>query len=304
MDYGVKHEPGAVAREDWRGMFGDVGRFFAEIRRFGAAFIEMPCGEETDHAGLLEQAGRAAEAGLYVAIHPYFENTMAPEIFDARKTWPGLHRMFATAEAIAGITGHEVPLVFHGGRAHCPPHQVPLDEAFARARAFFTWAETETRRSFPRARVLCETQLPFPDEELPRTRLGDNYADCVRLVEGTGLGLCWDFGHMFLSARQGRSPPVPPAGFLRRVGHVHCHDVIARDGALHDHRPPGTGIAPWRENLGLLAGAGFAAGVLLEIGVAGLGGYGPLGAMLKTAVAAGEASCRARAWAQPRGEGV
>jgi sugar phosphate isomerase/epimerase len=284
MDYGIKHDPMAAGRGDWRDIFTDLARFFAEVRRFGATFIEMPCGEDWDLGLLVDHAKQAARAGLWASVHPYYGDDLAPEIFQAEKAGPGLRRLFEAVQTIGDITGHAVPVVFHGGHANCPPHHVPLDEALARARDYFAWADLTVRQSFPRGQVLCETAFPFPDAEWPRTRLGDNYADCLILVHGSGARTCWDFGHMYFAAHFGRTPWTPPPEFLRRVGHVHCHDVIRSADGLHDHQPPGTGIAPWRENLKLLAGAGFTGGVLFEIDLVGLGGYVQLEGMLRSAI--------------------
>jgi len=55
-------------------------------------------------------------------------------------------------------------------------------------------------------------------------------------------------------------PLFPPAEFLRRIIHVHCHDA---DG--EDHQPLVHGNVPWKEFLKKLAAAGFDGTVVLEV---------------------------------------
>ena len=288
MDYGIKHDPTVAGRDNWRAMFTDLARFFAEARRFGATFVEMPCGEDWDLGLLVEHARQAARAGLWASVHPYYGDDLAPEIFQAEKAGPGLRRLFEAVQAIGDITGHAVPVVFHGGHAHHPPHDVHLDEAMARARDHFAWADRTARQDFPRAQVLCETALPYADADWPRTRLGDSYAGCLRLIDGSGARTCWDFGHTYFAAHYRRTTWEPPPEFLRQVGHVHCHDVVRKADGLHDHQPPGTGIGTWRENLKLLAAEGYAGAILFEIDLVGLGGYAQLEGMLKTGIGGAE----------------
>ena len=58
--------------------------------------------------------------------------------------------------------------------------------------------------------------------------------------------------------------------------------MIEQGGRLDDHQPLGTGIAPWRENLTLLASAGYRGGILFEINVMSFGGPAGLAAMLRS----------------------
>jgi sugar phosphate isomerase/epimerase len=56
--------------------------------------------------------------------------------------------------------------------------------------------------------------------------------DIARDVDSTKVGFCWDIGHALSSVAQDRLELDPPSEFLRRVIHVHVHDV-APDGDTH-----------------------------------------------------------------------
>lgn len=282
MDLGIKCEPLKAARDDWRRLYGSLADVARAARGAGAAFAEINWDEVLPPDRVLETARPLADAGLWVSVHPYHSGALAPEIFsDAAR--PGLLRLLETGESVSAISGRDVPMIFHGGRALAEPHHVPFDEAMVRAAHFFSWADAEIANHFPHVRLLAETQLPHLPEERPRIRLGDTWEDCLRLVDGTRARICWDFGHAFQSVELGRHAAEPPPEFLRRVGHVHAHDVILRDGRFHDHQPLGAGIAPWRENLRRLAGVGFEGGVLLEFDLMLLGGPDGLASMLRFA---------------------
>jgi sugar phosphate isomerase/epimerase len=279
MDCGIKCEPKRLAAEDWRAAYGDLPKLARQARAHGAAFIELKWEEDTPAPLMLEFARQAADAGLWVSVHPYLWQ-LGPEAFTEATHAAGLRQTLDLAAEISQITGHDVPLIFHAGHVHMEPHQAPYADALRRARDFFAWAVRETQRR-PRVRVMSETQLPVRPPEPRRARLADTWAECMRSVEDVPLGICWDFGHTFLGSRYGKHAAFPPPEFLRKVGHVHAHDVIQGAGAaLEDHQPLGSGLAPWRENLRRLAAVGYSGGILLETDIASLGGYVGLAAML------------------------
>jgi len=285
MDYGLKYSLAETSADDWRALYEDPARFFAAVRACGVTFAEISWTESDDSDAVLRAASLLRSAGLWASVHSYRDRALAPEAFDADAPAPILREILGTAEAVADLAGHDVPLIFHAGRALDEPHHRPLDQAMASARAFVACADAETGRSFPHVRCLIETQLPFGPHEAPRVRLGDTYADCLALVAGTGVGVCWDFGHSFLAWRRGKHGETLPEALLRRVGHVHAHDVVETDGSFEDHRLLGTGLVPWRGHFRRLAAVGFSGPILFEIGVVPFGGYGPLADWLRAVIA-------------------
>jgi len=268
MDYGIR--VGAEQRwdADLRPRFGELPAFLDGMRALGVRFVEFGTDEDPPRDNLIAYAHACAGAGLRVSLHPYLRR-FGPEAFGAG-VWPDDLRPFLRlADELGEIAGGPAPLVFHGGMADYKPHYVGLATATANARAFLAWAEEEVRAACPRVRLFCETQLPAePDDAF--VRVGYTYERCMGLVEGTDIGVCWDFGHAFRSVLLGHHAPMPPAEFLRRVGHVHAHDTIPhpeKPARTIDHRALGTGICPWRDYARLLAEAGYAGGILFELPV-------------------------------------
>lgn len=289
MDYGIK-----ASVDHWdlemRAQFGEREEFLGRLHNCGVAFVEMPVGDTPDDDALGEAARACREAGIYVSLHPYLRE-FGLESFGRPETEQGLRRLLQAAERVGGATGVTVPFVLHGGLADIPPHRVKLPEAVRNAQAFFRWAEAEIAASFPDVRLLCETQLPA-DLIDDFTRVGDTYETCLELVAGTGVEVCWDFGHTFRSVITGKHAAEPRREFLRRVGHVHAHDTVGDVTVPYctsDHWPLGAGICPWRRYAELLAGAGYDRTVLFEVGLRRFASFGELAMMLAWSIEALEA---------------
>lgn len=285
MRYGVKLSPAELADEQWRAMYGETARLLGRLRGCGLGFAEFTLTEEMPPATIAELGRRAWREGLASAVHPYLYKGLAAEVFD-RADPRRFTAMFELADELGRLAGQPAPMVFHGGRATCGPHNRSLDDAAAAARKFFAWAEGQARSTYRNVRVLCETQMPvFPPEDELWARVGDTYESCLELVRGTGVEVCWDFGHSFSSVLLGKHAAFPPAEFLGRVGHVHAHDTVRDGPVVYDHRPLGEGLCPWRRYFGLLAECGFDGGVLFEVDLRRLGGYEGLTEMLKGNIA-------------------
>jgi sugar phosphate isomerase/epimerase len=266
VSYGVRADPATVTRADWVARFGRPGQFFSRIRQLGIGFVEFRYGQEHG-LQLLEDVGAiACGAGLCCSIHPYPEGSLAPEVFGEAESPTAVRAILQVAQRLAVRSGDFVSVVFHGGVAACEPHHRPRKQALTAGNAFFRWAERETRRALAGVRVLAETQMPHDAGDRGLVRLGDTWQSCLELLEGTCLGICWDFGHTFWAARLGKHAQRPPARFVRRVEHVHAHDaILPAGGGILDHRPLGTGVCPWRRYGRLLSANAFAGRVLFEL---------------------------------------
>jgi len=284
MQYGIKFDPAWAGGDDWREQFGDPDRAFSAARRWGLDFVELTWTEQTPPGAIAAMGRRVWQAGLGCSIHPYFYGELAADVFD-RADPAGFDPLFDAAGTLADLTGGEVTVVFHPGRIDYEPNFRPADEAFAATRAFFRWAGRRAGE-VPGVRVLCETNMPvFPPDDRDRQVLGMTYRECLDLTDGADVGICWDFGHAFASARLGHHPDMPPPAFVRRVGHVHAHDTVRTETGAVDHRPLGVGFCPWREYFRLLAGAGFDARVLFEIAMVNPGGQAGLGEIVGGSIA-------------------
>ena len=141
------------------------------------------------------------------------------------------------------------PVVIHGAWSETGPH----DALYADTIAFLEWVLDHYRSLVPALENLV------PDSR--RDKIGTTRAEILRIVEKTDdrrLGVCWDMGHDVLAGRLS----VPEEAFLRRVVHVHLHDV---DEHGTDHYPLLYGRVPYRTWLPALAQAGFGGIVTLEI---------------------------------------
>ena len=267
VEIGIKLQAAPQGRPDWEGRLGEVDRVLGRLKAGGAAFAEIAWGDDGEWETLTATAARVLASGLGLSVHPYLHAHMAAEVFDRTGPGDGHRRLVDLLTGWAGEAQAPVTAVFHGGLARHGPHHRPLNEATAAARAFFAWLG-ETTAGAPGLGCFAETQMPYAADDEAAVRLGDTYDSCLHLVAGTGVGVCWDMGHAYYSAALGKHAPVPPEAFLQAVGHVHIHDARFPDGDLgriEDHLPLGEGMSPWRVWLRLLAGAGFAGRILLEV---------------------------------------
>jgi sugar phosphate isomerase/epimerase len=103
-------------------------------------------------------------------------------------------------------------------------------------------------------------ELQIRDAYGSRQRVGTEYDELLHVAREADIDVCWDLGHAFMNARRFGTPLDPPPAFLRRVGHVHCHDVREED-----HEPLIHDTVPWRRQLEDLLDAGFDGTVILEV---------------------------------------
>ena len=140
-------------------------------------------------------------------------------------------------------------VVVHGAHSDTRPHE----QLYADTVAFLEWALAR----YPSLTFALENLTPRPR----RVKIGAERAEVLRIVEeisGARLGICWDMGHDVLAGRLN----TPDAAWLRRVCHVHVHDVDEQD---IDHYPFIYGRTPYQTWLPALAKTGFDGVVTLEI---------------------------------------
>ena len=81
---------------------------------------------------------------------------------------------------------------------------------------------------------MCEHRTSGPAEpERDLVRIGDTYGELLEAVRGSGFPICWDTGHYLLAVERKGQAADPPEEFVRRVRHVHLHEVV--EG--RDHQP-------------------------------------------------------------------
>jgi sugar phosphate isomerase/epimerase len=222
--------------------------------------------EESPTALVRAESAECCARGLAVALH--LGPTGGEELAAAWFRGPGLPETAArtvarVAAAAAEASGGPVPVVMHPAQLALPPEAGSEESARARlaaaSGAFFALAAGHAGCSGAEVRVVAEHQLP-PDPGEPLLRVGDRPGELVELADAGGVGICWDTGHWLLAAARYGGALTPGADYLRRVAHVHLHDVV--EG--RDHRPVARGSGVLREFVGLLVERRFSGGVTLE----------------------------------------
>ena len=259
MLVGIKLNVGFAEREPYQQLYGrrDV---LAYLRDLGVRAAEAPVGARTEVEAIKAHARQCAAAGLRLSMHPYTEGTSAnPAYFADRRdnACRSLHeRFFRLAAEAAELQQGESVVNIH---AAAGPLEISRRTLVDQSVRFFAWARQWCERHGPLVRPVAELQIrPYPYE--PIQRIGDHFAELLEVVERSGCGACWDFGHAYMNTVRFGLPGEAPRVLLGRVAHVHCHDADDED-----HQPLVFDRVPWRRHLAELAAEGFDGTVILEV---------------------------------------
>jgi sugar phosphate isomerase/epimerase len=258
MVIGVKLDIGFRENESCRRLFGtdDPLEFLSNL---GVRAVETAVGVETNFEALGEYTRQCAAAGLRVSLHPYSELTpFNPANFGRRDgRCRCFHtRVFLAAEEAAERQGRETMVNIHGAAEATGGERARLLDESIR---FFTWAREWCAENAPHVAVVSELQFrPFAHETIQR--IGDGYEELMRLVTRAEIGACLDTGHAFMNTERFGDPVEPPEELLKKIVHVHCHDVREID-----HYPLVFDKVPWQQLLSSAVAGGFDGAVILEV---------------------------------------
>lgn len=157
-----------------------------------------------------------------------------------------LEPVIGYAAAVAREDG-PTTLVVHGAKGKDTREALRRD-----TEALLSWIRERAPNLYP----ALELRVREPDV----IKVGDSKADLLAVVSQSRVprvGICWDLGH---DARNG-SAAAPP-GFIKRVTHVHVHDLSPQG---EDHYPLLFDNAPYRNSLRRLRRAGYAGPLILEV---------------------------------------
>ena len=224
---------------------------------------------------------KCSKIGLEICFHaPYrppfslcgFRGGRRDEIIDANMP------LWSLADSWAKRNHFRTEIVLHGATSKQAP-LAPQSWGESRSpsiggRGAFSELREDTRdfiiyalETFPNLTIALENL----DVAKPGvTKFGERREDVLALVteiDHPRLGICWDTGH---DIRHGVSED-PPTEWLKRVVHVHVHDL---DGSGEDHFPLVFGTVPNQHWIQLLMDAGMDGTITLELKGGHLVGWG------------------------------
>ncbi len=226
----------------------------------GIRALETPVGPNTDRMLLSEHIRICTQAGFSVSIHPYTELTeYNPSFFRDSQQNPCRHfheEIFFIANEAAVLQKNAALVNIHPA---ADLKTISRKELLDRSVHFYAWAEQWCSEYTPDVRVSAELQIAANPEE-SMVRVGDTFEELEQISYRSGCGLCWDFGHAYLNNLRFGSSQVPGPELIKRIIHVHCHDVN-----VDDHWPLLTTTSGWDSKLQMLLESGYDSTVILEI---------------------------------------
>lgn len=231
---------------------GTAAEFLDPLREAGLTAVEFTLHpHEPGWEDFPPLIAECQQLGLHCHFHaPYHEPYNAAGFTgDRQAEIEALHRpVVEMAARFAARNDGPTTLVIHGARAQRPHETLYRDTV-----AFLEWLLSLKTG----LRLALENLPPKPD----LVKIGSNRDEVRAIVAGIDspqLGICWDMGHDVLAG----VTALPEKVFLRRVIHVHAHDI--NDEGV-DHFPLIFGRVPCARWLRALAATGYERCVTLEV---------------------------------------
>ena len=264
---GFKLPVGWRSDQSWQALLHGKRDALDFLARAGFDYIEYSIdGLRTpEETALVEREARAcAQLGLGVALHPYLGGETNAAAFESapecRRT---LGRIMDCAARVAHISRRAVTVVLHlAERSLGPDEWVTQSHLFRQSRLFLAEVESRIVELTPDVKVVIENLPPV----LSIIRIGERCGELLECLRGRVLRLCLDTGHHILAVERLDESTVPPAEFLRRVAHVHLHDVVEGE----DHQPVTADSRRVACYLDSLWRIGYRSGITLEYSFSGI----------------------------------
>lgn len=237
----------------WLSLTGSAEAFLRPLQEAGMTAVEFTLHPtDLDWEAFPPLIMQCQRMGLHCHFHaPYLDPyNVAGFSGDGQERVKALfYPAIILAERFAAYNDGPTVLVVHGARAADRSHR----QLFQDTGAFLEWLLSRN------------SGLRIALENLPRNhaliKIGTSrqeLLDIIEAVASSDVGMCWDLGHDMLL---GATAP-PNEACLRRVIHVHVHDINAMG---IDHHPLVYGLVPYRSWLQPLVRAGFNGCVTLEV---------------------------------------
>lgn len=247
-----------ITRSDWQKKYAEPALLGSMLKECGVAFVEFTISEDTDESVVSSLAGVFADVGLFVSLD-FKNNRFSPEFFNSERI-PFFIEWLHAAQSVGNITKVPVPCVFHSGLGSSLV-QKKKQEVLSVTRDFFFWIDKMILEGFGNVVGLCEAGSYCAENEKKQ----EKWQFCLRVIEGTNLGICWDFGHRCFSSTGITDLGFPGEDFLAIVNHVHAYDVRLSGSGGIEAIPLADGVVPWREYCSLLARRDYDSTVLLKV---------------------------------------
>ena len=216
----------------WRAMLGTPEQGLATLRHWGVEAVEVgDLRGDVDVTDVHAAFAAIAAAGLRAHAHLWIPPNVTTHGPPA--TLEHAARLLTSDATAANVGANAGPHAPQAPRGACAVHGYKRHQADALEATVADLAALEPwlrERGLASALEICRYR--------PEGPLGGTYAEVVALVEaaeqrcGVPLGVTWDLGHTTWNALQGHDRLWPDDAFLRRVAHVHVHDVAA-SGRTH-----------------------------------------------------------------------
>ncbi|NOX96532.1 MAG: sugar phosphate isomerase/epimerase [Nitrospirae bacterium] len=264
---GAKLEADFYCHPDWQKVFSGIEDPLQTIADLGLKTVEFSLKAEFEEKEVLSLLDRCLKHDLKINLHPYTKGENNPACFEDKKGNIARERgrcFLEISHKVSRIQGRRTVLILHGASTaeiqESPFSRKERNYFLERTNCFFKWLERYAQRKNLEVLIVSELQIaPSPEEHF--FRIGDSYPEVLETIRETDLGICWDTGHAYFSYLRKGVSLIPSADFVKKVKHVHLHDVQRGE----DHQPLSAGTIPLSGYLALLKKFDFSGDITLEI---------------------------------------
>lgn len=254
MEIGIKLYHDYDKRPVYRKIFEGVDTLLY-LKEIGFTAIEIPIQPNANLEDIVNTAVKFSDMGFLISVHPYANNMNFSQLFFNKRSDNVCYKYFAklldSISFIGSIQG-EVTCVLHGGILNTIGNR----PSFLRNSVnFFDWVQT---RCTAHVRVVLEIQ----EQSGSVIRIADNYEELLHIQAKSGVDLCFDMGHAYKNYLKETDDMRPPAELVKRVKHIHCHDMVGN----RDHFPLlQYGGIPWSGYTELFVDNNFDRTIIIEV---------------------------------------
>lgn len=256
---GQKLYPEDLINRNWQQKFGEPSMVLSLLNECGISFVEFPVSEKSDPELIIGITKLCKNEGLFVSLQTDSESSLSPACFNKEEKHH-FETFLSLANEIGNISGEEVPCVFKCPQECRTETEISTDQEIHNARLFFRWVSEAVCGIYSNVIPLCGSLSTNKSKQnIPV----NSWKSCLKLVEGTDISFCWDFGDSFGS--ENFETKIPDDHFISRVHHVLAYDSFKTEVGIETNFPLGEGLIPWRNYCAALARHAYDETVLLDV---------------------------------------